>query len=242
MAGKKAEEEVTIIPIETGAVELMSVMEGEAHKRELVTAYIAKHMKKDVDFGTIKVGGRDSKPSLFKPGSEKFMSLFKLTARFKKDAETWEMLGSESGMICYLCELVDNHDRVVGEGRGVSSLKEKTWTPNAAVKIAEKRAQIDAVLRTGALSDFFTQDLEDLPAPTYTSPRAKVDYKPLANTEDPLKPIDIKAQRDTLRVLFTSRGVDVNDRRACERFVADETQLSLTESNYGEIIRLLNKS
>lgn len=142
---------------------LEATMKQEAEKRALMTRFISQHMKEGVDFGTIRIGGRDSKPSLFKPGSEKFLSLFKLTARFERDNETWEMAGSEKGVFAYKCLVYATNGNIVGEGRGVSKLTEKTnWTINNAVKIAEKRAQIDAVLRTGALSDFFTQDLEDM--------------------------------------------------------------------------------
>ena len=164
---KKQETTPAIVPSEIEAKDLSAVMEAEASKRELITQYIARHMKSGTDYGTIKFGGKESKPSLFKPGSEKFLSLFKLTAKFEKDTDTWEMAGSEKGVFAYKCQLVASNGNIVGEGRGVSKLTEKQgWTINNAVKIAEKRAQIDAVLRTGALSDFFTQDLEDM-AQTY---------------------------------------------------------------------------
>lgn len=80
---------------------------------------------------------------------------------FEKDTDTIEMSG-EKGLFAYICRLYTASGEMVGEGRGAASLSEKTWMVNNAVKIAEKRAQIDAVLRTGALSDFFTQDLEDM--------------------------------------------------------------------------------
>ncbi len=158
----KNKEEILIVPTEVGAKDLASVMSDETAKRTLITKYITQHMKEGADYGSIKIGGRDSKPSLFKPGSEKFMSLFKLTAKFEKDNETWEMAGSEAGLFAYKCSLIASNGNVVGEGRGVATMKEKAWSVNTCVKIAEKRAQIDAVLRTGALSDFFTQDLEDM--------------------------------------------------------------------------------
>ena len=85
----------------------------------------------------------------------------KLRATFKKDTDTWEMLGSKAGLVCYVCELWDSKDVKVGEGRGASSIAEK-GNENTAIKIAEKRAKMDAVLSTGGLSDFFTQDLEDM--------------------------------------------------------------------------------
>ena len=50
---------------------------------------------------------------------------------------------------------------MAGEGRGAATMTEEHTTENKLIKIAEKRAQMDAVLRTGALSDFFTQDLDE---------------------------------------------------------------------------------
>ncbi len=142
----------------------------EAQRRKLITGFISQHMKAGVDYGTITIVGKSgkeytSKPSLFKPGSEKFCSLLHLRPTFVRDDETWEMAGKRANLFCYKCILLDQKDRVIGEGRGAADLNEKaSWTINNAVKIAEKRAQIDAVLRTGGLSDFFTQDLEDAAA------------------------------------------------------------------------------
>src|SRR5919206_541054 len=130
----------------------------------LLTAYISQHMQEGIDYYTLTIGGKASKPSLSKAGSEKILSLFNVHARFRKDDETWEMLGRPAGVICYVCELYTKRGEFVGEGRGAREvLKEKDI--NKAIKMAQKSAQIDAVLRTGALSDAFTQDLEDTQEP-----------------------------------------------------------------------------
>lgn len=145
--------------------QLQSQMKRDGEIRAIITEYISKNMVQGKDYGTIKVKGVESKPSLFKPGSEKFCSLFKLRATFRRDDETIEMLGNTSGILGYICELVDSRGRVVGEGRGTAKTDPNgsDFDINKQVKIAQKRAQIDAVLRTGGLSDFFTQDLEDMP-------------------------------------------------------------------------------
>lgn len=254
MAGNKkavvAKEEVSLSPMEVGTTGLAQVMEEEAGKRKLITQYISKHMTSGADYGTIKFGGKESKPSLFKPGSEKFLSLFKLTARFEKDTDTWEMAGSENGVFAYKCLLMSQSGAVVGEGRGVSKLTEKAgWTINNAVKIAEKRAQIDAVLRTGALSDFFTQDLEDMTQ--YDNSAVKDNAIPVVSYDDPEEsvpkiilrhdPIDktIAEQRREIFELLKARKVDITDGKACNAYVADETQLELKEKNFAKIIELL---
>lgn len=156
--------------IEVRTTQDLSVrIKEETEQRALITEFIGKHMKAGVDYGTIsfttKSGAtKESKPSLFKPGSEKFCSLFHFRPTFEKDSDTWEMSGKTPGLFCYKCVLVAGNGAIVGEGRGAARLTEKAgWTENNAIKIAEKRAQIDAVLRTGGLSDFFTQDLEDMP-------------------------------------------------------------------------------
>src|SRR5262249_41594283 len=130
--------------------------------RALLMAYISQNMQEGIDYYTLTVGGKESKPSLSKAGSEKFLSLFNLQARFRKDDETWEMLGRPAGVICYVCALYTKSGEVVGEGRGARDVREDKDV-NKAIKMAQKSAQIDAILRTGSLSDYFTQDLEDRP-------------------------------------------------------------------------------
>lgn len=244
-ASKNSEDGIkalAIVPAEVDAKNLGAVMKDEANKRKLLTAYIAHHMVSGTDYGTIDMGGRKSKPSLFKPGSEKFLSLFKLTATFKKDGDTWDMAGQVPGLFTYICELKTAKGVVVGEGRGAANLKEKNnWTVNNAVKIAEKRAQIDAVLRTGALSDFFTQDLEDMKAGGYDTSEVEDDAPVVVAGADDLDdvPADIPAQRKLLATILTRLGVDFKDFKEAERFVADETGLALVEGNFPEIIRAL---
>jgi hypothetical protein len=68
-----------------------------------------------------------------------------------------------TGTFALVCELVDRQGQVVGQGRGVAELRETSMTSvNMAVKMAEKRAYVDAVLRAAGLSQYFTQDLEDM--------------------------------------------------------------------------------
>jgi len=180
--------DTNILAVKKQGVSLEVLIANEVERRRLITQFISKHMKEGVDYGTITITGRNgkeykSKPSLFKPGSEKFCSLLHLRPTFVRDDETWEMAGKKSGLFCYKCVLLDQKERVIGEGRGASDITEKqSWSVNNAVKIAEKRAQIDAVLRTGVLSDFFTQDLEDVevnntPPPKVMSKVTEIDVQ-----------------------------------------------------------------
>jgi hypothetical protein len=149
---------------------LQKQIEQEKETRKIVTDYIRSELKSGVDFGKIEITARSgknfkSKDSLFKPGSEKICSIFHLRPTFRKDDDTWEMSGKISGLYCYICELVNTNGEIVGEGRGAANRAEKTGSAladNIAIKIAQKRAQTDAVIRAINLSDVFTQDLEDM--------------------------------------------------------------------------------
>ena len=70
--------------------------------------------------------------------------------------------------------------RLRRQGRGMAELREpQMLNANKAVKIALKRAQVDAVLRCAGLSQWFTQDLEE---PPYIAPGAATDNAPAGPT------------------------------------------------------------
>jgi hypothetical protein len=186
-------------------------------RRALLTAYISEHMQEGIDYYTLTIGGTVSKPSLSKAGSEKFLSLFNVHATFRKDDETWEMLGRPAGVICYICELYTKRGELVGEGRGAREiLKEKDI--NKAIKMAQKSAQIDAVLRTGALSDAFTQDLDDVQEP-----------------DDQL----VRQQKHRIVALLKLLGTGVTDKAGYEAVVQQYTGLALVPALYPDIIARL---
>lgn len=114
----------------------------------------------------IMVEGKDyhviqGKKSLAKGGSEKIASIFHWTAKFDKDTEALEMLGEIKGLVAFKCTLQSNGE-FVGEGRGASMLSKNAGDPNKTLKMSQKSAFIDAILRSSGLSDFFSQDLEDM--------------------------------------------------------------------------------
>jgi hypothetical protein len=73
--------------------------------------------------------------------------------------------------------------RLRRQGRGMAELREpQMLNANKAVKMALKRAQVDAVLRCAGLSQWFTQDLEE---PPYIAPGAATDNAPAGSPETP---------------------------------------------------------
>ena len=138
----------------------------------MVKRFIQTQLVEGTDYYSLKIGQRETKPTLSKAGSEKFLGLFQLRASFTQDDATWTMLGKPEGTLCYVCTLHTRSGEIVSEGRGARRVAQD-GDVNKAVKMAQKSATIDAVLRTGALSEAFTQDIgepDEQPAPEPVPP------------------------------------------------------------------------
>ena len=123
-------------------------------------------LEENVDYGW--PGGRQpgQKPSLYKSGAEKLLRLFRLIPKFDILAEI-----EREDFIMYKvkCILKTRTGIVVGEGFGACNSREKSgWDENpwkhqnSILKIAKKRAFVDATLTGLGASNVFTQDLEDI--------------------------------------------------------------------------------
>jgi hypothetical protein len=165
---------------------LAARLESFGKARELFVDWLFNRLVAGIDFMVIhrKVGPRNAKTAcpgaadatgsvcptcggkatLCKPGSEKICGLLQLRPRFKRDVEAWEMLGGEAGLVTLVCELMTPAGVVVAEGRGARHRDQDFGDVNKCLKMAQKSAQTDAVLRCAGLSEIFTQDLEDMPA------------------------------------------------------------------------------
>lgn len=142
------------------------------------------------DFHVIK-----GKKSMAKGGAEKLASIFQWQASFTKDADSVEMLGNKPGLVALKCTLTKN-GAFVGEGRGAAMLDDD---PNKTLKMAQKSAFIDAVLRTSGLSDFFTQDIEDMPIDKIDV--RKVDDRTVATPK----------QKNYIALLCQQKGIDMDE-------------------------------
>lgn len=126
-------------------------------RQQVIIDHIDKHFVRDIDYGP--TDDRSPKPTLKKPGAEKVCRMFNTRPVWRRDDETWEMLGKPPGEICYICQIIDNATgQVVGEGRGADRVGNKKRDANKAIKNAEKCALVDAALYTFCLSEKFTQD------------------------------------------------------------------------------------
>ena len=145
-----------IIPQRNALVKQTADIDGFLEKRKEFIEKVSAICVEGKDYHVIQ-----GKKSLAKGGAEKIASIFQWNATFVKDTESLEMLGLDTGLVAFKCTL-SKGNKYVGEGRGAASLSKNNGDPNKCLKMAQKSAFIDAVLRSSGLSDFFTQDLEDM--------------------------------------------------------------------------------
>ena len=206
--------------------ELQQALDQQTEQRKIIRSFVKDHLEDGTDFGRIHVMSKDkcpdqynckkdyhySKPVLFKPGQEKLFSLFQITSKLERDEETYAMLPGTTGLVAYKCIMYRNGNPV-GEGRGSATVGDNRRDTNATIKIAEKRARMDACLSLG-FSEYFAQDLDD---PDYKSAAEMANQRAAAEAErrdtdefglmprDPALAID-NPERATLHRLILKAG------------------------------------
>jgi len=202
----------------------------------LIQSVMEAVMKDGTHYG--KVPGCGDKPTLLKPGAEKIMATFMLSA----DPAIEDLSSGDIVRYRIIVKLLARNGAFVGAGIGECSSEEEKYhwrkvvcneefettvedkrrekwvkgyqgqpnyqvkqiivnkadVANTVLKMAKKRALVDAVLTATAASDIFAQDLEDLPAeilPEVTN--GKPEVKP---------PQEKKASKD--KTILTCQGCD----------------------------------
>lgn len=193
-------------------------------KREYFASKVMPFLKEGQDYYTIR-----GRRSLAKGGAEKLASMYGLVATFERDRETAEMLGDVKGMVAYVCTLTKN-GRVAGQGRGADTLARNGNDPNKTIKLAQKRAYVDAVIRATSLSDIFTQDLEDMdPAQIQPAPRRKrksdLPERPqehIVAVKKRLHELGAKNETEALQILTERSGLKLDSLKKLENGQAKE--------------------
>lgn len=125
---------------------------------------VQTNLVKKQDYGVIPGTG---KPTLLKPGAEKILMLMGVASEYEIIEKIEDY---EKGFFAYTirCTLLKN-DVKITEGLGSCNTKEKRYRNqdvfmivNTVLKMAKKRAQVDATLTIASLSNVFTQDIEDM--------------------------------------------------------------------------------
>lgn len=197
-------------------------------------------LKQGEHYGVIP--GTKGKPSLLQPGAEKICLMFKLVPRYRVEKTQLPGGHREVEVTCTLYQR--GSDVVEGEGMGSCSTMEskyryrKKWvngspvreentdiadTYNTVLKMAKKRALVDAVKSTTAASDIFTQDVEDLPdwmrgRQPQPAQQVQVEAAPTAKPSD----ADLAWLRDATARLVAASYVESEAKAFLwERFKAD---------------------
>lgn len=97
--------------------------------------------------------------TLFKAGAEKIIGGMGLTAHFPTlhDYELCCIHRQEITKILLKCELKTHNGTVVAEGSGGRHIRQDSWNLNTSIKMAQKSALIDSVIRVAGLSGIFAK-------------------------------------------------------------------------------------
>ena len=140
--------------------------EEVVRRTRMLQDYVRNHMAEGEDYG-IMPGG--SKPTLFKPGAEKLNAVYGLSpiVEVSNRHEDWD-----NGFVAYEVKVTLLNKRsglIEAEGIGSCNSRERRYknqdaagAANTVLKMAKKRALVDATLSATRASGMFTQDLEDL--------------------------------------------------------------------------------
>ena len=221
-------------------------------------AVVQKTLKKDHDYGVIP--GTGSKPTLLKPGAEKILMLMGLTSEYKVIERVQDY---DRGFFAFTVKCtLSKSDIKVTEGVGHANTREKRYVSgrqqdaytlaNTVLKMAKKRAQVDAVLTVASLSEIFTQDLEDLgeefEVPATGKPRQQRQQRPQPQsngnqaTEAQLKKLyatakDLGLDKDAMVAIMAERYGKNNSKDLTKKEASDLIEfLSNPENIFGETI------
>lgn len=136
---------------------------GASSKLAAMFAFMKANLKKGNDYMSIAGG----KPTLLKSGAEKMNILMGYSAEYEKIRDIMNR-DDKTYYVEVKCVLSDRNGRKIAEGIGSCNNQEKNRknmdfydSLNTVLKMAQKRAYVGATLNANALSQFYTQDLED---------------------------------------------------------------------------------
>lgn len=228
----------SIIP-GVSTADLEQALKTQTKQRGIIAEFVRSHLVDGTDFGRIhvmkecankyscKIDYHYSKAMLYKPGQEKLFSLFQISDKISKDVETLEMFNNPEGLIAYKCELFNKDGTRIGEGRGSAFLGNLGRDANSTIKIAEKRARMDACLSLG-FSEYFSQDLDD---PEYKSQAEQANRAQAAKAEAMDKDEFGLLPRDATEAIDNSERQVLNKMIIANGFSEQEEILELLRAN-----------
>ena len=189
-------------------------------------------LKRDVDFG--KPNAKLKKPILYKAGAETIRQQYGVFDRYEimHRIENFEQGFFMYQFKCSLVALINDKEYVVSEGYGSANTRESNTgnanafdVANTKLKIAEKRALLDAVIKMAGLSSIFTQDIEN------------DDFMKGADTITKAKPDDGITTKQRARIFAISAQAGMSSEQ-CKTWLASKGFVStkdIKQSDYDAI-------
>jgi hypothetical protein len=181
-----------IIEVDPASVSVMLPASAILERSRAIHRIMKEAMRYGVDYGPIE--GCGPKPCLMKPGAEKLLMMFQVAPRVSVTD-----LSTPPSVYWYrvIVSLVSQAGVYLGDGIGEATSLEHKWHDkkdgstvnapdvcNTILKMAKKRALVDAVLTVLGASDIFTQDVDDMePAARQPERHDKPAAKPTASKD-----------------------------------------------------------
>lgn len=250
---EKSYQNISVIP------DFVVSMEEAKNRIMMLQSFVKEMMIPNVDYGLIP---KCDKPTLFKSGAEKLTDIFGFSKQFEviNRIEDWDKV-----LFHYEIKAVLINKRtglIEAEGLGCCNNRERKYKSqdgysviNTILKMAKKRALIDAVLSATRSSGIFTQDIEDneINNGDYASNSSTI--SPTFNNKDytnrPTNTIKIstvqpinKVQHTKLLSIINQRKLPINEVRAImnQRYKVNESKYLSSEQadDFIEFLKLYN--
>lgn len=134
-------------------VDIKNGIDALAKKRKIFMEQILPTLAPEQDYWITDEGRK----VLSKGGAERLAEIYSITAQFVADKESLAFFGNTNDTVVYRCILKRN-EVICGEGRGSASLSDHDGSINSTIKVAQKSAFVDGILRVTGMSFLFSQD------------------------------------------------------------------------------------
>ena len=252
-----------INPLDMPVAKFKEQLARRKDNRKALMDWIKDALVEGVDYGRLHVVSRSkcpagknctnkghfSKPSLFKPGSEKILGMLGITPTWPTiyDYEQKALAGESIDNVVLRCEGVNSSGAMVGVGLGSRTVAKDDGDLNKSFKMCKKSGMIDMTLTLGGLSEIFTQDIEDMLRDSGQSTKsaefdrnAKLDFG--AHAEETWQKVDNKylyglSQQDSWRGKFAKQELEARKDKSSQP--VPELKLFLDKMELAQITSLL---
>ena len=164
----------------SNTVQGQEMMEQARNRRDELEQIVFHVLQKDIDYTVLE----NRRLCLLKPGAEKLCDYYGYAIQFELVQSSSSHI-NEQAMYMVKAILRDNmSQQIIAEGLGLASSQESRYAgkksmdvANTILKIAKKRALVDAAITAVGGSFLFTQDMEEMQHKTNSQQRNQAGYQ-----------------------------------------------------------------